>query len=228
MDDINQSKGRYISSIAGREFRVGMPSENLDAIQAGTLKLTYRGLRFPKNPFDIVLYMRLLERLRPKAIIEIGTSEGGGALWFADVCSNLGIGARIITIDICPPKEQYAGVDYLAGDAYDPYGTFPSELLKSLPHPWLISEDSAHTYDACTAVLNYLVPQMRRGDYFVMEDGVVADLTSEAYLKFEDGPNRAIANFLECNSGMLEIDTDLCDLFGHNVTYAPNAWLRRL
>lgn len=227
MSEDNQIKRRHVSSARGRPFQVGIPGVNLDTIQSGTQKLTYRGLRFPKDPFDIALYMRLIERLRPKSIIEIGTSQGGGALWFADICRNFGLDTQIVTIDLEPPQTQHSSIGYYKGDAYDPEGTFPSQLLNSLPHPWLISEDSAHTYDACTAVLNYFVPKMQCGDYIVIEDGTVADFTAERYLDYQDGPNRAVSACLEANTGVLEIDTDLCDLFGHNVTFAPNAWLRR-
>ena len=200
---------------------------NLDAIQSGTQKLTYRGLRFPKDPFDIALYMRLIERLRPKSIIEIGTSQGGGALWFSDICRNFGLETRVVTIDIETPITQHSDIEYYKGDAYNPKGTFPSQLLDSLPHPWLISEDSAHTYGACSAVLSYFMPKMQPGDYIVVEDGIVADLTAERYRDYQDGPNRAISEVFETNPDAFEIDTDLCDLFGHNVTFAPNAWLRR-
>lgn len=227
MQEVNKDKRRYVDSARGRQFQVNMPSENLDGIQSGTLKLKYRGLRFPKNPFDIALYMRLIERLQPKTVIEIGTSQGGGALWFADVCRSFGLETRVFTIDLDPPQNRHPGITYLKGDAYDPEGTFPSQLLQSLPHPWLISEDSAHTYDACIAVLDYFVPKMQGGDYIVIEDGTVADFTEERYREYQDGPNRAVSACLAANIGVLEIDTDLCDLFGHNVTYAPNAWLRR-
>lgn len=211
----------------GRTFEVAVPGENLDCIQAGTQKLTYRGLRFPKTPFDIALYMRLIQRLQPRTIIEIGTSQGGGALWFSDVCRNFSLNTRIFTIDLKPPQTQHDGINYHIGDAYVPEQTFPTELLLSQPHPWLISEDSAHTYEACTAVLDYFAPKMRQGDYIVIEDGIVADLTDTRYRQYEDGPNRAVSDALESNPGVFEIDTDLCDLFGHNLTFAPNAWLRR-
>jgi cephalosporin hydroxylase len=227
MPSDNDDTRRRVESVGGRPFQVGMPGVVLDGVQSGTQKLTYRGLRFPKNPFDIALYMRLIQRLEPRTVIEIGTSQGGGALWFADMCKNFGLDTRIFTIDLQLPHTQHPGIEYYKGDACQPELTFPTELLRAQPHPWLISEDSAHTYEACAAVLDYFVPGMWRGDYIVIEDGIVADLTAQCYRCYEDGPNRAVSEFIKNNVGVLEIDTDLCDLFGHNVTFAPNAWLKR-
>jgi len=218
---------RQARPVQGRRFEVALPGASLDYIQAGTQKQTYRGLRFPKDPFDIALYMRLIERLKPGSIIEVGTSQGGGALWFSDICKNLALNTRVLTIDLAPPEDHFPGIEYYAGDAYDPAGTFPAELLDTLPRPWLISEDSAHTYDACAAVLDFFASRMQSGDYIVVEDGIVSDLTHERYRQYLDGPNRAVAAFLEANAFTFEIDVELCDLYGHNVTFAPNGWLRR-
>lgn len=93
---------RQANQIRGRNFRVDLDQESLLKIQAGTLQTRYKGRRFCKNPFDVVLYMQLIERLKPKTIIEIGTSEGGSAVWFDDLCLSLGLQTRIVTLDIDP------------------------------------------------------------------------------------------------------------------------------
>ncbi|MGH8647594.1 MAG: hypothetical protein ACREX4_25275, partial [Gammaproteobacteria bacterium] len=48
------------------------------------------------------------------------------------------------------------------------------------------------------------------------------------YASYESGPNRAVEHFLAERGGAYEIDAALCDLFGHNVTYNPNGWLKRV
>lgn len=223
----SDDKKHRVSSVKGRNFACGLQGTDLDQIQAGTQQLTYRGLRFPKNPFDIAIYMRLIERLRPSTIIEIGTSQGGGALWFSDICRTFGLDTRIVTIDLKLPRTQHDGIHYHIGDSYNPEQTFPTDILLAQPHPWLVSEDSAHTYEACSAVLRYFSEKMQSGDYIVIEDGIVADLTDVRYRRYEDGPNRAVAEALALSQNVFTIDISLCDLFGHNVTFSPNAWLKR-
>src|SRR6056297_4152604 len=100
MPSDNHENRRQARSTQGRKFDVALPGTFLDRIQLVTQKQTYRGLRFPKDPFDIALYMRLIELLKPASIIEVGTSQGGGALWFSDICTNLGLDTRILTIDL--------------------------------------------------------------------------------------------------------------------------------
>ncbi len=91
------------------------------------------------------------------------------------------------------------------------------------PRPWLVTEDSAHTYEACSAALRQLAEWMQPGDLLVMEDGVLDDLgLSERY---DGGPNRALREFFSQHPDGFRVDRDLCDLFGKNATYAPNGWL---
>lgn len=199
----------------------------MSAIQKGTLRTRYRDRRLAKNPFDLVLYLQVLERLRPRTILEIGTSEGGSAVWLRDQCRTLGIDCRILTMDITPPEEPIEGVEIFSVDASDPAGTFPHAAIADAPHPWLVIEDSAHSFEATAAVLAYFDPLLAPGDHLVVEDGVVADLPEPAYRKYEDGPNRAVRNFLLERQADYRIARNLCDFFGHNVTWCPNGWLVR-
>ena len=100
---------------------------------------------------------------------------------------------------------------------------FLEQGLLQAPHPWLVTEDSAHTYQACSAALRQLSEWMQSGDLLVMEDGVLDDLgLSKGY---EGGPNRALREFFIQHRDCFRVDRALCDLFGKNATYAPNAWL---
>lgn len=219
--------GRQVTEVRSRAFAVDLPAEVLNRIQRGVMSTTYRGIPFLKNPFDVVLYMRLLERLRPKTIIEIGSFRGGSAVWFRDQCEALGLETGVISIDLKPPVNSLNRVTFCAGDAGQPDSTFPHPLIEISPRPWLVVEDSAHTYETTRATLAYFDRLLRIGDYIVVEDGVVADLPADAYGRYEDGPNRAVAQFLNSTGQRYSIDASYCDYFGHNVTYCPNGWLRR-
>jgi len=86
----------------------------------------------------------------------------------------------------------------------------------------------AHTYEGTCNVLGYFDDFLQAGDMLVVEDGVVADLEGDLYRNLQDGPNRAVAEFLGRTGDRYGIDQALCDFYGHNVTYAPNGWLRRM
>lgn len=68
----------------------------------------------------------------------------------------------------------------------EPEKTLSPEFLKNLPKPWLVIEDSAHFYDTTFAILSYFDKFLTKGDYIVVEDGVVADFTSSKYDPYED------------------------------------------
>jgi cephalosporin hydroxylase len=210
-----------------RGFKTAFPPELLRSVQAGTMAYTYKGVRCLKDPFDQAIYLKLIWDMKPKSLIEIGSNQGGGALWFADMLSVAGLGCPVVSIDRVPPTAfTDPRVAFLAGDAARLGDTLTADLLAALPHPWLVVEDSAHTYDVTLAALRFFADATAAGDVVIIEDGVLDDLgMSEAYA---GGPNRALAEFLDATPGVFRVLTQYCDMFGVNATYNPNGYLLRL
>jgi cephalosporin hydroxylase len=216
-------------AVASRPFHGAMDGAFLSQLQRGVMNTRYRGVRCLKSPFDLVLYLQLIHRLRPRTIIEIGSKCGGSALWFADTLSAHGITGRIVSVDLEPPGEPTdSRIEFLKGDALALAECLPASRLQALPRPWLVVEDSAHVFDTTLATLEFFERSLAAGDYVVIEDGVVDQLAGAHYRAYANGPNRAVVEFLAKRPDQYAIDTDLCDHFGYNVTYCPNAWLRRL
>lgn len=218
-----------VAEVRGRSFRPALDPTVLGRVQDGVMRTAYRGVRFFKSPFDVVLYQELIDRLKPGTILEIGAKDGGSALWFADQQQAQLLEPRVLAVDLeNAPVFEDARITFLEGDALALEATLTPELLAGLPRPWLVVEDSAHTFEATLAVLRFFDAHLQPGDYVVVEDGVLADFPDPAYDRYADGPNRAVAAFLTGEEGgRYEIDTALCDHFGHNLTWSPNAWLRR-
>lgn len=213
---------------AALEWRSNLTGDTLSGIQAGTLATCYKGAGFLKSPFDIALYLQLLQRLRPGAVIEVGTFQGGSALWFADMMGILGLSPSVVSIDIAANVGFVdSRIQFITGDALHLGDVMQAAVLERLPRPWLVVEDSAHIYETSRAVLDFFHLHLASGDYIVVEDGVVKFLPEPHYRAYQDGPNRALEGFLAANPGAYEIDRGLCDFYGTNVTYNPNGWLRR-
>lgn len=228
LDRRSGSRGEVETGETLADADCAVPAQLLSQIQAGNMRTTYRGRKFLKSPFDIALYLQLLMRTFPKTIIEIGTKEGGSALWFADTLSAAGREARVLSIDVEPPPPiTDRRLTFLRGDARNLVAVLPADLLASLPHPWLVVEDSAHLFDTTLAVLDYFNSRLERGDYIVVEHGIVAFLPEVRYRSYQNGPNRAVAQFLSAHPNDYEIDRSLCDFYGRNVTWNTNGWLRR-
>lgn len=212
----------------GRDFVIHLPASAIRNIEAGVFKTTYRGIEMQKNPFDLTLYLQLVGSLRPRTVIEIGSWHGASALWFADTLRAHGIDGRVISIDYeKSPSVEDPLVEFRRGDALALGQVLSDEELASLPRPLLVTEDSRHTIDTCLAVLEFFHPHLQAGEYIVIEDGALSSGRIPGYEVFADGPNRAVSRFLREHGSDYEIDTDLCDRYGRNVTFAPNGWLRR-
>src|SRR6476660_8728911 len=213
-----------------RSFNSAIPPHVLSTVQDGVMRTVYRGIPFYKSPFDVILYLQLLSKQRPQTVIEIGTKFGGSALWFADMLAANGVDApKVISVDITPIAEiSDPRILFLEGDARRLGDVLAAELISDCLRPLLVIEDSSHHYEASLATLEFFHEYLQSDDYIIVEDGVVAQLPDPVYRKYDDGPNRAVARFLALHHDQYEIDTGLCDHFGFNVTYNPNAWLKRL
>lgn len=221
--------GDAVEAVSGRTFSSSISAEVMDRIQVGTMRTVYRNVPFFKSPFDIALYLQLLSRLAPRTVIEIGSKFGGSALWFADMLTAQGVAdPTVLSVDIEPlARFTDPRIRFLQGDAKHLGMVLPADLLQRCPRPFLVIEDSSHHFAESIAVLDYFHDHLSSGDYIVVEDGIVSQLSGDHYRQYRHGPNRAVADFLARNGGSYEIDTALCDQFGHNATYNPNGWLRR-
>lgn len=217
-----------LSPARGRTFETDLPPRLLKTIQQGVYRMRYRNVSMYKNPFDVALFTRLWSLLKPRTVIEVGTKDGGSALWFADLMRAHRTEGAIISIDLTLPEDvSDPMIDFRRGDALTLQGVLSGEELAELPHPFLVVEDSAHFYETSRAVLDFFHPHLRPGDYMVIEDGSVSFFGTPEFQRYRDGPNRAVTDFLDAHPEEYEIDITLCDLFGRNVTANPNGWLTR-
>jgi cephalosporin hydroxylase len=65
-------------------------------------------------------------------------------------------------------------------------------------------------------VLNFFHPHLRSGEYFVIEDGLLSE-----------GVRDALDDLFESREREYEVDASLCDLFGYNMTWNLNGYIRK-
>ena len=90
----------------------------------------------------------------------------------------------------------------------------------------LVIEDADHCYETTIKVLKFFHPYLNKGEYIVIEDGIIYDLGIAQ--KYNGGPRRALQEFLSEYNHEYEIDSKYCDFFGHNFTWCTNGFLRKL
>ena len=210
-----------------RSFKTPFTRPQLGAYHHGVMQYHYRDVMCNKSPIDIALYMHLIHAVEPGSFIEIGTKAGGSALMFRDMLRIYGFDTQVVSIDRAPPQVdgRFDGIRFVEGNVLALEDTFAAHGLFDLPRPWVLSEDSAHTFDACTAVLNFAARHLRAGEYLIMEDSVLAELDLGA--RFDGGPSRALEVFFAAHPDVFEVDTTYCDMFGRNATTNPNGYLRK-
>jgi cephalosporin hydroxylase len=220
-----RNEQRMLPLPGGRTWRTNVPYFLQRSLQEGLIAYRYRDVPMLKHPVEIALYTRLIWETKPQTIFEIGSSAGGAALWMADLLKTFGIEGSVVSIDIKPPTLRAPNVNFLRGDANDLSSALSANALTNFPRPWLVTEDSSHEYEATLAVLRFFDPQMRSGEYMVIEGAGILELGQDK--DRNGGPARAIAEFLATRGDDYEIDTRYCDQYGRNVTDSPNGYLRR-
>jgi cephalosporin hydroxylase len=196
---------------------------NVQTICDGHHKVTYRGIKAIRCPFDYLLYQMIITKVKPDLIIEIGTNTGGGSLYLSDLQNFNGFGT-VHTIDIIDNVKSELVINnknikrFLGG--YESYELKNTEGFNNI----LVIDDGSHTYEDVKKSLIKFNKIVSTNSYFIVEDGILNEL---GYKNYNGGPLRAIEEFLNTNESYL-IDRELCDLFGRNATFNVNGFLKKI
>jgi cephalosporin hydroxylase len=165
----------------------------------------------------------VINEIKPDLIIEVGTNNGGGALYMADILNQIGNG-EIHTIDI---------IDMVQSDLVKTHprikrflGGYQSYDINNVNgyNKILIIDDGSHIYEDVKNCLEKFKNLPSKDSYFIVEDGVLDDLGHEGY---NGGPLKAIEEFISTNESYI-IDRKWCDFFGKNATFNVNGYLKKI
>jgi len=205
-----------------------LPYAVADSIQRGILSFKYKGIPTYKCPFDLALYTDVFSDLKPGTILEFGSNQGGSALWMADTLDALGLSeTKLFTFDIessCGYKDQRVNFKICDVNKIEFY--LPADFMAALRRPLLFIEDSSHQFRHVKNVLEFFHKHSTRGDYIIVEDGIISVLKAEA--QYDGGPFQAIHAFLDQHPSEYQIDRKRCDFFGRNVTWNVDGYIRRI
>ncbi len=191
----------------------------------GHQKITYRGVQAIRCPFDYVMYQMIIEEVKPDLIIEIGTNNGGSAIYFSDLMDIYKIdGGEIHSIDIHDnAAKNVADFDRvkLFTDGWEAYDLNLTKKFERI----LVIEDAAHTYECTIGAMEKFADLVTPGSYMIVEDGIVNELSREK--EFHGGPLKAIREFLPKHKEFI-VDEKWCNMFGHNATFNVNGYLKKI
>lgn len=153
-----------------------LPIEYLFGRQQQSLYDHYKGIIMAKTPEDLRVYQHVIWETKPDTIVELGTYQGGSAMWFADqmrtLCENPN--PTVITVDINPIATSgdpavVQVVDELARASVKVHEWVSMRQSKRV----MVVDDSGHTYQTTSDALRLYHDLVTPGCYFVVEDGVV-------------------------------------------------------
>jgi FkbM family methyltransferase len=215
--------GSFNSTI-DENFLLDKSDFNLNDTYNGHFKVQYKGVPYIKCPMDYTLYQMIVMDIQPDLIIEIGTLNGGGALYLADLLYLLGKG-EVHTINVHNEVYDQKVFNHnkikFFNDGFENYDLNLTKGFEKI----LVIDDASHTYEDVLAALNKFNKIVTKDSYFIVEDGVVS-FTGVAD-RFNGGPRKAINEFLQTNSDFV-IDRNLCDFFGPNATFNPDGYLKKI
>jgi cephalosporin hydroxylase len=181
--------------------------------QGYNIARVYKGLLCGKSPIDLWLYSACLWELKPRTVIELGSLQGGSALWLVDQAAAMGLDCEVHSFDLLSkavsPRAKHPRLHFHQADLKS-LESLDAGLLKQLPHPWIVVDD-AHVN--VLNVLSCIREFMREGDYFVKEDtdGLGTTIENAEYLSLAESLG-------------FYVDRIYADGFGLNVTTARNSW----
>lgn len=184
----------------------------------------YRGRTLVKMPEDLRTYQKVIEETRPNVIIELGTSEGGSAMWFHDQMAGIvGEPVYVITVDKDPCDLEHRGVIVVTGDLRGPESIGRVAANIGGLDRVMVVDDSAHTYEVTSAALDLYSEFVTPGCYFVVEDGIVDEPELSIWPSVQ-GVQPAIVDFLTTDKGKV-FTREWRDEFG--LTMHQGGWLRK-
>ena len=170
-----------------------------------------------KTTYDLVIYQMLIWDIKPKTIIELGSGNGGSAVWMSDLLKVYDLDCHIYSMDVNLPDFSYRDVTFLQGDSNHIESVFDKTMLDQLPHPLIVIED-AHVN--VRGVLEFFHESLNIGDYLIIED------SGQALEPHSKQP--VIADFISIKNNCYQVDTHYCDFFGHNVTCSVNSIFKKV
>ena len=237
--EVKSNPNRF-QKISEREDRCDMNTEAMKIRCKGKYCCTHKGCPILKWPEDVMTLQQLFWDVRPAAIVELGSFNGGSAIWMADVLRMLEVECVIYSMDIdttlisdTAKALQPNNVTFMQGDNNNLQKTFSDEFLQSLPHPLIVIED-AHIN--LYGILEFFHPHMKTGDYYIVEDLCPDAPNSTGYGLVPAIPYNpvgttdleSVKKFLSDYNDHYSVDSFYTDLFGYNGVWNWHGFIRKM
>jgi cephalosporin hydroxylase len=155
----------------------------------------FAGLRLRKLPSDCLAILKLLYRVKPRVVVEMGSSYGGSALMIASWAEFIGL-EEVISVDIQEmPRPSHPLIKFIVGNSAHSETVQKIYDLVSGRSCSLIL-DSNHHAPHVKKELELYHGLVNKGQALIVEDTLV-DVLDFRKFRVEGGPLRALDDFLQ-------------------------------
>jgi cephalosporin hydroxylase len=185
--------------------------------------LSWAGTPIWQNPMDLWTVQETIFEVRPELLIEIGTDQGGSALFYAHLMDLMDNG-RVITIDIAKRHQlSHPRVEFIHGSSTDPevVDTARSEASR-VDGPVMVILDGNHDRDHVAKELELYGPLVTPESLMLSQDGIIDQMG--IFRDSRPGPLEANRDFLARHP---EFEYDRARNERFSLTQHPLGWMRR-
>ncbi len=184
-------------------------------------KSKWLGFNVTKSPIDCWAYQEIIFETQPDVIIECGTGEGGGTLFFACMLDFMGKG-KIYSVDVDNLRRKlpyHPKIQYIAGSSVeDEVVKLIKQEIKSTDRV-MVNLDSNHHKEHVLQEMKIYGALVTKGCYMIVEDGNING--HPVAVGWGEGPYEAVDEFLKENKNFV-IDKSREKML---VTFNPNGYL---
>ncbi len=184
-------------------------------------KSKWLGFNVTKSPIDCWSYQEIIYETQPDVIIECGTGEGGGTLFFACMLDFMGK-SKIYSIDVDNLRRKlpyHPKIQYIAGSSVeDEVVKLIKQEIKSTDRV-MVNLDSNHHKEHVLQEMKIYGELVTKGCYMIVEDGNING--HPVAVGWGEGPYEAVDEFLKENKDFV-IDKSREKML---VTFNPNGYL---
>ena len=133
-----------------------------------------------QKPTELILLSDFLKKDKIKKILEIGSANGGTAVYWANMMGDDGI---VYSIDIIPIEKCYRGSEFekqiveILGDSHDQ--SFKQKIFDEVGKVDMLFIDGDHSYEGVKEDFNSFYPLVSEGGFIVLHDIIDSDYHRE-------------------------------------------------
>ena len=198
-----EERVNFLSKFKFNQLFDGLPFLNTQGIHS---LIKWKNIPIFKTTYDLSIYSMILQEVKPDIIIELGSGEGGSAIWLADQANAIGLKTHIYSFDIKVPKIKHSNVTFDKADLNNVKNLIKLNNLLALKGKKILIED-AHVN--IFNILNFFDKILKKEDYLIIEDS--------------EKKQKDINLFLTNKTQKYKLDQFYLDFFGTNITSCINS-----